>query len=554
MESKVQTNVLLAFANPINTSKLQLDAEAREIQQSIERSKYRDNIHLVIRQAATIKDIRRVLLEETFQVIHISGHGSRNGLLLANDRGGQYIVDPPTFLELFQRYPSIKCVFLNSCYSTVQGKLFASSIPFTIAMDTPITDDVAIAFSSGFYDALGAGHSIDFAFQEGIFSIKSEISPYAQLPRLIKKGETVSAVGGEEERKETSDKIHFKQGNFLVALAIDLSGSMDQSIRNQTDVDITRLKSLDESLDTLIRNARESIQESKARNIETSLDLFAYGFGLRTIPVCDLFSLIKAARAIITDEVIDEYTENYKRHYQSEHRVYEGASDLARSLGLGGLWAMGEDFFKRQARDAIIRRIIHDKSSQIEARLKRVGSTTLSFEEVAEMWEASQITLNNVKDLIFGNTPVEEVLSTITNRFAQELRKRNTETQAILFLVSDGKFADVNPLPLVEKLRKMGVTIISCFINDEDTANPRVLLNAPDPHWKSEATLMFELSSTMGDLPEVRRYLLEHNWTIYPHPKLFVQLNHSDVLREFIQITLSILEDSEVARTLPKGW
>ncbi len=554
MESRVQTNVLLAFANPMDTGRLRLDTEAREIQQSIERSKYRDNIRLITRQATTIKDFRRALLEETFQVIHISGHGSRNGLLLANDRGGQHVVDPLTFLELFQRYPSITCVFLNSCYSTVQGRLFASSIPFTIAMDTPITDGVAIAFSSGFYDALGAGHSIDSAFQEGIFSIKSEISPHAQLPRLIRKGETVSVVSDEEEGKESFDRIHFKQGKFLVAFAIDVSGSMDQSIRNRTDVDITRLKSLDQSLDNLIKNARESLQESKDRNIETSLDLFAYGFGLRTIHVCDLFSLIKAGHAIITDAVIDEYTENYKRHYHDEHKVYKETSDIAKNLGLGGLWAVGEDFFKRQARDTIIKRIIRDKSPQIKTRLKRIGNTTLSFEEVAQMWETSQITLNNVKDLIFGNTPVEEVLTAITNRFARELRKRSAETQAILFLVSDGKFADVDPRPLVEKLRKMGVMIISCFINDEDTANPRVLLNTADTRWGQEATLMFELSSTMGDLPEVRRYLLEHNWTIYPHPKLFVQLNHSDVLREFIQITLSMLEDSEAAQTLPKGW
>src|SRR6266849_427946 len=164
MESGAKTNVLLVFANPLSTSRLRLDTEAREIQQSIERSKYRDNIKLVTRHATTIKDLRRALLEKTFQVIHISGHGRRNGLILVNDRGGQYVVDPPTFVELFQRYPAIECVLLNACYSTLQGRLLSSAIPFTIAMDTPITDDVAIAFSSGFYDALGAGHPIDFSF------------------------------------------------------------------------------------------------------------------------------------------------------------------------------------------------------------------------------------------------------------------------------------------------------------------------------------------------------------------------------------------------------
>ena len=76
MERRVQTNVLLVFANPLSTSRLRLDSEAREIQQSIERSKYRNNITLVPRQATTIKDLRRALLEKALQVIQISGHGS----------------------------------------------------------------------------------------------------------------------------------------------------------------------------------------------------------------------------------------------------------------------------------------------------------------------------------------------------------------------------------------------------------------------------------------------------------------------------------------------
>lgn len=554
MASADQTNVLLVFANPVTTSRLRLDSEAREIQQSLERSKHRDNIKLVPLHATTIKDLRRVLLEESFRVIHISGHGSRNGLLLANDRGGQYLVDPPTFVELFRRYPSIECVLLNACYSTVQGRLLSTTVPFTIAMDTPITDEVAIAFSSGFYDALGAGRPIDFAFEEGIFSIKSEISPYAELPRLIRKGEITSAISENVDIKETSERSHFRPGKFLVGFAIDLSGSMEQSIRNRTDADMSRLRSLDQSLHDLMKNARESLEESQARNIETSIDLFAYGFGLRTIPLCDLFSLIKAGRAIITDDVIDEYTQNYKEQYKTNHKGYEGTGDLVKSLGLGGLWMIGEGIFNRQAKDRILRQIIRDKKPQIEARLKRIGNTTLSFEEAAQVWESNQVTLSNVKDLIFGDTPVKEVLTAVTNRFARELRKRGPDTQAILFIVSDGKFTNSDPLPFMKKLQNMGVTIVSCFINNEDTANPRVLLNAADSRWGQEAKLMFELSSEMGDLPEVRRYLLEHNWTLYPQPKLFVQLNHSDVLREFVQVTLSILEDSETAQALPKGW
>ncbi len=70
MKSRAQMNVVLVFANPVTTGRLRLDTEAREIQQSIERSKYRDNITLVPMQATTIKDLRRALLDKAFQIIH----------------------------------------------------------------------------------------------------------------------------------------------------------------------------------------------------------------------------------------------------------------------------------------------------------------------------------------------------------------------------------------------------------------------------------------------------------------------------------------------------
>jgi hypothetical protein len=547
-------NVLIVFANPFSTERLRLDTEAREIQQSIKQSRYRDNFEITILQATTIRDLRRALLEKSFRIIHISGHGSRGGLILANEHRGQYIAHPPTLAELFQRYSSIECVLLNACYSSQLGRLLAPSVPFTIAMDGPINDDAAIAFAVGFYDALGAGHPIDFAYDEGISSIKTEVSPSAKLPKLIRKGDIPPDENDDTDQIKASERTYVRSGKFLVGFAVDLSGSMDKSIQNKADIAMSRLRSLDLSLSDLITNTRISLQESRDRNIETSLDLFVYGFGLRTMPVCDLLSLIKAGREIITDDVISEYREKYKQEVQTRYKGYEGTGDLARNLGLGGIWTLGEGITKRLGKNTVTKRLLRDKRSIIETRAKSIGDTTISFEEVAQMWDSSEITLDNVKDLIFGNTPMKEVLVTLVGRFQRELQKRESKTQSILFLISDGKFTDIDPLPLVKQLESMRVTIISCFIHDQDMAQPRVLYNSVDPQWTPEAQLMFNLSSTMGDLPEVRRYLLEHNWTIYPHSRLFVQLNHSDVLEEFVRVTLSILEDSEAAHLLPRGW
>lgn len=551
MKSKKKNNILLIFANPSNTSPLQLDAEFRTIQQSLERSIYRDNLHIFPRLAATIRDLRRALLEQTFQVIHIAGHGSKNGLILANEQGGQYVIHPPILAELFQRYSSIECVLLNCCYSTIQSRDLASFVPFTIAMEGPITDEAAIAFSCGFYDALGAGHSIETAYQEGIIAIKTEVSPFESLPKLIKKGE-VPLV--REEAIEVAERTYVKTGKYLVGFAVDLSGSMNESIRNQSDESISRLKSLNKSFDELMANFRQSLEESKARNIEASIDIFVYGFGIRTIPVCDLLALVKASSEVITEEIIRNYKENFKKENEEKYKGYRGTSDVIKSLGLGDILSIGEGIVKRLGRDIIIKRILRDMSPIIENKIKDLGDVTLPFEELSILWNKSEINLQDVREVIFGNTPIKEVFATIEKRFGREIEKRGKETQSLLFLVSDGKFADADPLPLARALQSMGVNIISCFISDQDIANPRVLLNTPDPEWGPEARLMFELSSTMGDLPEMRRYLLQHNWVIYPKPKLFVQLNHSDVLNEFVRLVLSMFEDSDAAHVLPRGW
>jgi len=84
--------VLVVFANPRNTNPLRLGTEDRAIQQAIRRSRYRDNIELTKCHATTIHDVRQSLLDETFQIVHISGHGINNGLILEDDLGSEKII------------------------------------------------------------------------------------------------------------------------------------------------------------------------------------------------------------------------------------------------------------------------------------------------------------------------------------------------------------------------------------------------------------------------------------------------------------------------------
>lgn len=188
--SQSQVGVLLVFANPRGTDSLRLGAEDRAIRQSIKLSRYRDNISLTTCNAATIHDLRRALLEGSYQIVHISGHGTDVGLVLEDELGEKYIVPQQALADLFGAYsPPLKCVVLNACFSISQGQLTSLGVPFTVAMEGSIGDEAAIEFSRGFYDAIGAGRDIKFAYEEGCRTARLA-APYSQfISNIIKQGE-----------------------------------------------------------------------------------------------------------------------------------------------------------------------------------------------------------------------------------------------------------------------------------------------------------------------------------------------------------------------------
>lgn len=165
--------VLIVFANPRGTDPLRLGREDKIILESIRLSQYRDRISITRCHAATVHDIRRALLDDEFHIVHISSHGSETGLILEDELGEKYAVPQQALAEFFQAYsPPLECVLLNACYSTAQGNLISLGVPFTIVMDGPISDKAAIEFSRGFYDAIGAGRDVEFAYNEGCRSVK----------------------------------------------------------------------------------------------------------------------------------------------------------------------------------------------------------------------------------------------------------------------------------------------------------------------------------------------------------------------------------------------
>jgi hypothetical protein len=185
----VKETILFLAANPTDTTALRLAKEAREIREELERSRQRDSFHLEERGAVRPVDMGRSLIDLSPRYLHFSGHGGPTGAIYFEAENGTSVPVPPDALRaLFKAScDSIHCVILNACYSADQAHVILSSVPFVIAMQDAIGDETAIAFARGFYRALGAGKSVQNAFDTGIAEIMIYSLPGPLIPKLLQR-------------------------------------------------------------------------------------------------------------------------------------------------------------------------------------------------------------------------------------------------------------------------------------------------------------------------------------------------------------------------------
>lgn len=181
--------ILFFAANPMNTSKLRLDEEIRQISQKIRLSNERDNIRLESAWATRTDDIIQEINIHNPDIVHFIGHGDKEGNLIVVDNIGEIKkISPESLKFLFKSMgQNIKHVFLNLCYSEIQAKAIIENIDTVIGMRYPIGDETAIIFASSFYRALGFGKSIKEAYDQGLTAIILEGIDEQHTPILLHK-------------------------------------------------------------------------------------------------------------------------------------------------------------------------------------------------------------------------------------------------------------------------------------------------------------------------------------------------------------------------------
>lgn len=205
--------ILVLAANPKGTPALRLEEEVRSLQMGLERSRYRDRFLLKQRWAVTARDMRRALLDDQPQIVHFLGHGvgtedsdkqelsarkatvvmdstvEPEGLMLEDEIGQPKLVSGEALSSLFALFSNqVECVVLNACYSEVQARAIAQHIPYAVGMRRAIGDKAAIEFATGFYDALLAGRSVEFAYKLGCSAIQMAGISEHLTPKLVSRG------------------------------------------------------------------------------------------------------------------------------------------------------------------------------------------------------------------------------------------------------------------------------------------------------------------------------------------------------------------------------
>ncbi|MEM9276443.1 MAG: CHAT domain-containing protein [Cyanobacteria bacterium P01_F01_bin.143] len=167
--------ILILEANP--QSDLRLNEEIRDLQNVIKRSQSHQTFEIQISPALRSSDLQEAILRFEPNIIHFCGHGTgTEGLVLIDKKVNTEVLSD--LFELFKEH--LESVVLNACYSEVQANAINQHIKYVIGMNQAIRDDAAIAFSIGFYRALGFGRSYEDAFKFGKNAIQLAIADNAK--------------------------------------------------------------------------------------------------------------------------------------------------------------------------------------------------------------------------------------------------------------------------------------------------------------------------------------------------------------------------------------
>ena len=117
--------VLFLAANPLDQGALRLDEEHRTIVEKIRAAEYRDAITFVPRLALRPDDLQQALNEFEPTIVHFSGHGDQNDIVLQGADGNSRFISKAAMAATLGTFSEhVRVVVFNSCQSAEQSTAF----------------------------------------------------------------------------------------------------------------------------------------------------------------------------------------------------------------------------------------------------------------------------------------------------------------------------------------------------------------------------------------------------------------------------------------------
>jgi hypothetical protein len=230
--------VLFLAANPFESGRLTLDKEYREISESKELTKYRDEIEIFSAWAVRPKDFFNNINKYEPDVLHFCGHGEENGdLIFEDDNGNNKYLSKEVIEKIIKSIAGkIKLIVFNNCHSYVQAETAVKHVDVTIGMNDKIEDEAAIKFALQLYSSIGYGLSVNQAFEQAKSLMMTENEKWYDVPFMFKKPELniddYYLVNTINSNPKNIDNTEINIGNNYGQINISTDNSVIKAIYN----------------------------------------------------------------------------------------------------------------------------------------------------------------------------------------------------------------------------------------------------------------------------------------------------------------------------------
>jgi hypothetical protein len=183
--------ILFLSANPLTTSRVRVDEEARQIQKKLARGSKAESFEPLIYPATRTADLQELLMTHKPHIVHFSGHGSKEQKIQLEDAEGQGMsVGTRGLVDAFRLQKDYtRVIVLNACMSEPQATALSKVIDYTIGIKGLVGDKAAVTFAGAFYLALGFGMPIEDAFVSARGELRLQRPPHSRGVKLfVRKG------------------------------------------------------------------------------------------------------------------------------------------------------------------------------------------------------------------------------------------------------------------------------------------------------------------------------------------------------------------------------